>query len=77
MSNVNLAWKTFTSLLLVKIDKHAPIISKRIQGRNCPWLSSYLKSKLNKKDELLHKARITKTDFDWSTYKLQRNRTTP
>ena len=26
MSNVNLAWKTFKSILLVKIDKHAPIL---------------------------------------------------
>ena len=37
MSNVNLAWKMFKSLLLVKIDKHVPIISKRIQGRNCDF----------------------------------------
>ena len=73
-SNVNLAWKSFKSLLLEKIDKHAPMISKRIQGRNCPWLSEELKRELNKKDQLLRKARASKKEFDWSAYKIQRNR---
>ena len=64
----------FKTLLLEKIDKHAPIISKKVQGRNCPWLSSELKSELNKKDQLLRKARRTGNEYDWSLYRLQRNK---
>ena len=29
------------------IDKHAPVIKKRIKGKLCPWLTQNIKKKMN------------------------------
>ena len=50
------------------------MLNKKVKGRNCPWLNPKLKNELNKKDQLHCKALKSKKDFDWSMYKLQRNR---
>ena len=56
------------------IDKHAPVVKKRVKGCFCPWLSKELKREMNLRDKLLHRARLMKNALDWSTYKHQRNR---
>ena len=68
------AFEKFNSILSRNIDEHAPFIKKRVKGRLCPWLTKDLKKELNLRDKLLRKARLSKSDCDWSTYKCQRNR---
>ena len=71
---INSALEKFNSILNRNIDKHAPVIKKRVKGRLCPWLTKDLKKELNHRDKLLRRARISKSDLDWSNYKHQRNR---
>ena len=56
------------------IDTYAPLITKKIKGRLCPWLSSEVKSEMNLRDQLLRKACRTNREIDWSSYKRQRNK---
>ena len=60
-------------ILRQTIDKHAPLIKKKIKGRDCPWLTTNLKKAMRDHDYLLTKARRTKCSSDWLTYKLKRN----
>ena len=73
-SCVNDAWSHLKSILKQCMDKHAPLITKKIKGRLCPWLSSDVKSEMNLRDNLLRKARKTNREVDWSSYKRQRNK---
>ena len=56
------------------INRHAPIITKRVKGKHCPWLTTNIKSHMNERDKVLRKARKTKKDSDWSMYKRLKNR---
>ena len=58
-SCVNAACSRFKCILQQSIDKHASLITKKIKGRLCPWMSSDVKSEMNLRDQLLRKARRT------------------
>ena len=72
-SCVNTAWSLLKNILQQCIDKHAPLLEKKVKGRLCPWLTQELKREMNLRDGLLRKARGTNCEHDWSTYKRQRN----
>eukprot|EP00794_Sanderia_malayensis_P021363 gene21363-23443_t len=55
------------------IDRHAPLIKKRVKGRRCPWITYEIKSLMNTRDKILRKARNTKEESDWSLYKRLKN----
>jgi len=57
MNNVNFAWNYLRQTLTSIIDRHAPLVKKRIKGRLCPWLSHELKTFMNSGDKMLRKAR--------------------
>ena len=61
-------------ILKQSIDTHAPLITKKIKGRLCPWLSSEVESEMNLRDQLLRNARRTNCEIDWSSHKRQRNK---
>ena len=67
------AWSYMKELLKETIDKHAPFITKRIKGRKSPWISNNLSKEMNVRDQLLRKARKSKSQFDWNEYKRKRN----
>ena len=73
-SCVNDACSRFKCILQQSIDKNAPLITKKIKGRLCPWMSSDVKSEMNLRDQLLRKARRTNREIDWSSYKRQRDK---
>ena len=50
------------------------MVKKRVKRRLCPWLTKELKRGMNHRDKLLRRARLTKSELDWSIYKKQRNR---
>ena len=60
--------------MLNVMNKHAPFVQRRIKGRSCPWLNSYIRKKINNRDYHLRKARTTKAEVDWLTYKRLQNR---
>lgn len=65
----NEAWGSLRDTLQRCLDKHAPLISKKVKGRLCPWLTPDVKKEMNLRDGLLRKARRTNQEFDWSSYK--------
>lgn len=75
-SCVNRAWSFLKNTLQQCIDKHAPLIEKKVKGRLRPWLTPYVKREMNLRDKMLRKARRTSCEVDWSSYKQQRNRVT-
>ena len=70
------AWNKFKELLIACVNKHAPVIEKTISGRECPWLTSEIKGKIKERDYYLKKARKSKSEIDWSTYRRMRNSVT-
>ena len=75
-SDVSKALDYFTSSLKNVFDLHAPITSKRVKGKGCPWMTIELKSLMNTRDQLLRKARKSNVDDDWSLYRRIRNQCT-
>ena len=73
-SCVNKAWSFLRDILQQCVNKHAPLITKKIKGSLCPWLTQDVKREMNLRDRLLRKARRTNRELDWSSYKRQRNR---
>ena len=73
---VEKAWEIFKGLLISVIHKHAPLTKKKVQGRNLPCLTNEIKSKMNKRDYWLRKARKSQNENDWSTYRRLRNAVT-
>lgn len=72
-TNVSTALEYFNRSVKSVFDEHAPIIEKRVKGKSCPWLSRDVKKLLNDRDKLLRKARRTKNENDWASYKRLRN----
>ena len=57
---VNAACRILKNILQKCIDKHAPLLEKKVKGRLCPWLTQEVKREMNLRDGLLRKARRTK-----------------
>ena len=74
--NVENAWSIFKGLLKSVIDKHVPLAKKKVQGRDCPWLTNEIRSKMNERDYWLRKARKMGKENDWSSYRRLRNAVT-
>ena len=76
INDLNDAWNKFKELLIACVNKHAPVIEQTISGRECPWLTSEIKGKIKERDYYLKKARKSKSEIDWSTYRRMRNSVT-
>ena len=68
-SNVENAVNYLNHHVKAIFDKHAPSITKKVKGRPCPWLTEDIKVDMNKRDQVLRKARNSNNPTDWSTYK--------
>ena len=73
MKDTNKAWVFLKDHLTALFNKHAPIITKKVKGRHCPWLTTDVKKQMNNKDKLLRKARLTKSKGDFAMYKTAKN----
>ncbi|CAB4037008.1 Hypothetical predicted protein [Paramuricea clavata] len=49
---------------------------KMVRGRDCPWLTTEIKSKIKERDFFLRKARKSEMTTDWLAYKKLRNTVT-
>ena len=58
------------------VDKHAPLITKKVRGLTCPWMNGSIKREIRQREFLLNKARRSNLDEDWSAYRRSRNRVT-
>ena len=73
---INDAWNLFKCSLTEVADKHAPMMEKMVRGRDCPWLTSEISSKMRNRDFLLKKAKASGKAVDWMAYKKLRNNIT-
>ena len=72
--NVDQMWKSWKTLFLKVLDKHAPKRSKRIRRKgNVPWFNKTVKNKLFQRDRFKRVAIKTNNENDWKLYKSSRN----
>eukprot|EP00794_Sanderia_malayensis_P019776 gene19776-21712_t len=62
--NINMAWNKFKQFLKIAVDKHVPIVERKIRGRECSLLSHDIKLKMKERDYHLKKARRTGKEAD-------------
>jgi hypothetical protein len=69
---------TFNRLVLSVWDDHAPLKTKPApkEKHNQPWMTYEIHNLTRQRDALYYKARYTKSENDWITYKTQRNKCT-
>ncbi|CAB4011690.1 Hypothetical predicted protein [Paramuricea clavata] len=75
-NDVQASWDLFKQTLTTIINRHAPLIEKKVKGRDCPWLTHEIKEKMNEQDHLLKKARKSGKECDWCNYRKARNSVT-
>ena len=73
LTNLNQSWNHFKELVTDCIDRHAPRTQKKVTGKDCPWLTSQIKTTIHQRDFMLRKAKRTNRDMDWAEYKRIRN----
>lgn len=54
--------------------KHVPHIEKHVSGKPCPWLDIDSQKLMNRHNQTLRKAKNSKSDDDWKSYKTLRNK---
>ena len=57
-TNINEAWGNWKTKFLSAVDKHAPLINKRVRGRETPWITSKIKNSMRERDYFLTKSKI-------------------
>ena len=68
-----MAVKLFNKIVKGIFDRHVPEAARRVRGKPCPWLNADLKKLMIDQDRMLRKARNTKEESHWSSYKKLRN----
>ena len=76
LSVIDRMWSNFKSAFISVADRHAPVISKRVRGIDCPWLNGEIKKVMHERDKQSKIARKTNSTVDWEKYKALRNRAT-
>ena len=75
--DINKAWTNFKTKFTEVTDKYAPLIEKKVRGREKPWFSNEIKQLMRKRDyahRKVRKTRKTNKQLDWSAYRRPRNR---
>uniref|UniRef100_A0A7M5WX22 Uncharacterized protein n=1 Tax=Clytia hemisphaerica TaxID=252671 RepID=A0A7M5WX22_9CNID len=61
------------SILKETLSNHAPIITKRIKGKPSPWMTEDLKKQMNTRDQLNRRAKKSRNNYDWQSYRRKKN----
>ena len=74
LCNVDQKWNLWKELFLDVLDKHAPIMSRRVRNKgSVPWITREIRSKMINRDHFKKQAISTNLSTDWETYKSYRN----
>ena len=71
--DVNEAWGYMKNILSGVLNKHAPIIQRRVKGKAAPWLNKGVNRLMNERDKVLRKFRKAKSEVYQVAYKEKRN----
>ena len=72
-TNVNAAWKSMREIIRSCLDSIAPVITKRIRGKPCPWMTPDLKQQMAERDRLQRRYRKSKLPVHKVEYNQRRN----
>ena len=69
----DIAWNNLQQILSETINRHAPLINKRVKGKPAPWLNADVKAAMNHRGKLHQKFLNLKWNTDWNIYKTAQN----
>ena len=72
-SSPNQSLKVMKSILKDTIERYAPFVTKRVKGKKSHWMLKEVKRHMNIRDQLYRKARKSKKQLHWVSYKRKRN----
>ena len=76
LNTIDRMWLNFKSAYISVVDRHAPLINKRVRGIDCPWMNGEIKKVMHERDKQSKIARKTNLSVDWDKYRTLRNRVT-
>ena len=76
LNTIDRMWLNFKSAYISVVDRHAPLINKRVRGIDCPWMNGEIKKVMHERDKQSKIARKTNLSVDWEKYRTLRNRVT-
>ena len=71
--NIDDIWHHWATLFNQILDKHVPLVQKKIGNRQIPWITAQIRKKIRKRNQLYKKFRKNSTNMNWIKYKEQRN----
>lgn len=73
MHNVDEKVTYFTNALVELFDRHAPLVTSRVNRPPAPWLTDVIKIMMSTRDKALSRYKQSKIDAHWQFYKQIRN----
>ena len=70
------AWGHFKNIFMNICNKHAPLKTRRVRIRKCPWINTEILKHIHSRDYAHRKYLKTKDENDHKAYKMLRNKTT-
>ena len=67
-------WREWKIKFLNVVNTHAPLRTKRVRSKRCPWITSALNKRMQKRDIMNLKAIRSKNPQDWGEFKRPRNK---
>ena len=64
-----MAWNNLQHILSETINRHNPLINKRVKGKPASWINADVKAVMNHRDQLHKKFLKLKWNTDWNMYK--------
>ena len=71
--NIDDIWHHWVTLFKQILDKHVPILQKKIASRQISWITAQIRKAIRKRNQLYKKFRKNTTNMNWIKYKEQRN----
>ena len=72
-TNISIAYNVLETKILEILDSEAPMATVQIKKVNKKWITEETKIKIDTRDKMREKARLSKKQEDWDEYKKQRN----
>ena len=73
-TDINVIVEQWTNMLALIIQRHAPILERRVSERYSPWITTYLKRMIRSRDKLKTIAVKKKSEILLTSYKKIRNK---
>ena len=69
--NIDDIWHHWVTLFNQILDKHVPLVQRKIANRQIPWITAQIRKEIRKRNQLHKKFRRNTTNMNWIKYKLK------